>query len=393
MKLIMKVVLASFILTSWPCFADPTTNLFKAIYYGDKQAVSQNIEAGANLNQFFEGSTPLMAAVKAFIESQSKSSSEIVDIIIQSGADLEARHKPDNQTPLLYAAKKHSFEMVKILLDRGADAHVIDDHGMTALMYASNYPYPVKSKAEVGDFIVKPWEGSSYYSQPNSPGYGNDVKPSIQIVKLLLQVPGIQLDIQNKVEGQTALMFAVQYNTEITKLLIAKGADVNLQNVYGHTALMIVSAVNTSKFFSSQDILNALLQAPGIDLNLQDKRDRTALMIALTKLGTMNQIEALVRAGADKEINDNTGERPLMRAVVQNNYYAVEYLLKNGANVHAKMPFQLGFLGIRKRSDKTALDIARDTYANGSGIEKLLKLYGATTKRYESDANNTIDGA
>ncbi|CAG5115963.1 unnamed protein product [Candidula unifasciata] len=75
---------------------------------------------------------------------------------------------------------------------------------------------------------------------------------------------------------QTALMLAASHGrTEMVKLLIEEGADVNLQDEDGSTALMCACE------HGHLEIVNVLLTHPGIDVNLTDSEKSTALTIAM----------------------------------------------------------------------------------------------------------------
>ncbi|BFY99638.1 hypothetical protein BsWGS_02678 [Bradybaena similaris] len=75
---------------------------------------------------------------------------------------------------------------------------------------------------------------------------------------------------------QTALMLAASHGrTEMVRLLVEEGADVNLQDEDGSTALMCACE------HGNLDIVNFLLAQPGIDANIADNEDSTALSIAM----------------------------------------------------------------------------------------------------------------
>ncbi len=77
-------------------FAKPnTTPLCAAVVKGDLEAVKKFIEYGSDVNESFNGVTPLM-----------------------------------------YAARYNRIEIIKILLDKGAKVTTQDDRGYTALQYA-----------------------------------------------------------------------------------------------------------------------------------------------------------------------------------------------------------------------------------------------------------------
>lgn len=80
-----------------------------------------------------------------------------------------------------------------------------------------------------------------------------------QIVELLIE-NGANMDLQD-FGGWTALMHAVyKGRTEVVHTLIDSGADVNVKNVGDHTALYIAEELNTSP-----DIIMALKEAGGVE--------------------------------------------------------------------------------------------------------------------------------
>jgi ankyrin repeat protein len=82
--------------------------------------------------------------------------------------------------------------------------------------------------------------------------------------------------------------------------MIAQGADVNVEDVEGRTAL----------FFASEHgrdaTVGALLKVPNIDLNKTDRIGRTPLMAAAIN-GRANAVTALLRAGADWKLEAKGG--------------------------------------------------------------------------------------
>ncbi|VDM72758.1 unnamed protein product [Strongylus vulgaris] len=76
--------------------------------------------------------------------------------------------------------------------------------------------------------------------------------------------------------GQTALMLSVSHGKKnTTELLLACGAEVNLQDEEGSTALMCAAE------HGHKDIVKLLLAQPGIDAALTDCDSSTALSIAV----------------------------------------------------------------------------------------------------------------
>ena len=91
--------------------------------------------------------------------------------------------------------------------------------------------------------------------------------------------------------GYTALMLASQTgHTDVAKLLIEAGADVNAQDNNGETALMLVSDEGHT------DIVKMLIEK-GADVNAQTNDGQTALRIA-SQEGHTEVAQLLIEAGA-----------------------------------------------------------------------------------------------
>lgn len=65
-------------------------------------------------------------------------SSEIINMIISKGADVNAKDN-DGRTPLMLALKNANWATAKILLSEKININEKDDEGKTALMYASSH--------------------------------------------------------------------------------------------------------------------------------------------------------------------------------------------------------------------------------------------------------------
>jgi len=102
------------------------------------------------------------------------------------------------------------------------------------------------------------------------------------IIKILLDA-GVNVNLKDSF-GKTALMHALAFDTEINviELLLDAGADVNIQNRDGTTALMQVSKFFNFELKPDKKILELLVynSKGGANVNLQDEYLKTALMYA-----------------------------------------------------------------------------------------------------------------
>lgn len=148
-----------------------------------------------------EGGTPLHFAVK-------KGKPEMIKLLIEKGADVNAKDE-QGDTPLFaavcsYSEKIKPLELMKILLDNGADIHARNNKGMTPLIYSVRF---ISSRDE-----------------------GDEIR--------FLISRGAEVNVKDN-DGMTPLHYAVLNNNEkVVQLFISKGADISAKTKKGNTPMM-----------------------------------------------------------------------------------------------------------------------------------------------------------
>jgi len=112
---------------------------------GDAGIVKMLIKAGAVVNVTGMQLTPLMVASGNGYE-------EVARVLINNGADVNAKWTHRQITPLIMAATEGHKEIVKLLLEKGADVNAKNHYGTTALKAASDIGHTdiVKMLKEAG---------------------------------------------------------------------------------------------------------------------------------------------------------------------------------------------------------------------------------------------------
>jgi hypothetical protein len=124
----------------WPVSSHGQSNerLWQAAFSGDLEGVKSAVGQGAAVDfKGQSGFTPLNAAAR-------NGHLEIVKYLVEHGADIDKSDNSRDKTPLLAASFKGHFDIVKYLVEKGAKVNVQSINGFT----------PLHDAAYVGNFEV-----------------------------------------------------------------------------------------------------------------------------------------------------------------------------------------------------------------------------------------------
>ena len=292
------------------------------------------------------GESVLMAVIRY-------DSMESIQALLQAGADVKAVDK-DQQTILMRAARTdyrsattNRITLLKLLINRGADVRARDSSGRTALHWSVE-----QIMTEGGGFTARP-----------------------EVVRFLLD-NGAEVNAQDYL-GQTALIKIVaawKNPIAIPQLLIEKGANVNLGDKDGVTALMLSAEKGRS------DLVQLLLEK-GATLDAKDKLGRTAIVHA-TEAGQTEVVSQLANKGADLSLTSYKNEAGLraalhkfmlIRAVTYHQEQEVRNLLDRGVDPNSRDGHHVPALVIAARDwegvETMKLLLARGANVNAAGDE------------------------
>ena len=155
---------------------------------------------------------------------------------------------------------------------------------------------------------------------------------SNKIVKLLLECSNIDINSQNVYDSTSLLLAIKNSNTSSTEktvkiLLEHPNIDVNIKYKEDWTILMLASRYSTTT-----SIVKMLLEHPNIDVNLQEKEGMTALMLAL-KNTNINLIEDIVilllnHSNIDINLQNIRGSTILILASRRTEFYIFNRIIK-----------------------------------------------------------------
>lgn len=232
---------------------DGTTPLMWAVYRTDYEVAQALIAKKADpnaANQF--GANPLTEAAR-------KSDERLVKMLLDAGAKADSAN-PDGETALMTAISGGDLSIVQMLVNAGANVNTIEKfHNQTPLMYAVTAN---RNAAQIVKLLLSK---------------GADVKPRALYSDWPSQITSEPRTQYRSVGGLTALLYATRSGCyDCVDALLVAGADINEPTPEGITPLMIA-------LDNEHNGVAKLLIDKGANLDVWDWWGRTALWIAVDR--------------------------------------------------------------------------------------------------------------
>lgn len=292
------------------------TALMAAVTTGEPALVSLLLGAGADPNARAPGVPGLPGQEAATGESEALVTPltlaietgvpEVASALLKAGANLQGPGDP----PLHFAAQEGDIDMVRAIVEAGADVDLPDTDGATALHYASMYGH-----AEVVEFLVSagadvhaPFGKQTAITLAAESGAG-------EVVELL------ELYVRPK------------HARKARRLL--EDAD-PIGNV---RARRLAAAATLGRSTMVRKILSSGLNPDAREHQGEADDETTALMLA-AQGGHLEAMRALIESGADVNAADERGDRVISRVIrtqlVEDQGFrcdAIRLLLRNGVDL------------------------------------------------------------
>ncbi|MHC4351479.1 MAG: ankyrin repeat domain-containing protein [Planctomycetota bacterium] len=321
--------------------------LHEAAEKGDAKEIQALISKGADLNATdSDGRTPLHCAVGS--ENLRDSHLDVAKLLLAHGAAIDARDRV-GRTPLNTATdalseptRKESAEyrMIEFLISEGADINAKPERGWTALHWVVGMGH--KELAEL--LIARGAKVDSTDCNGNTPLHWavDSYASSRRMFSIFGPEPAE--------EGKTLLPWRTEGSlTDLTRLLIASGADVNAKNNGGDSPLIWAA--------KSADLeLVKLLVASGADIKVTGTGAETR-GYRWTWTGDREIPTFSLSRRAGRNASAAGGTTPLHFAAMQGDKNVVEFLIAQGADVNA-----------RNQADVTPLGFAVGGYRDIKGL-------------------------
>ena len=391
---------------------DGGTALLWAVHWDDLETAELLIRAGADVNAANDyRDTPLSAActnanavmverlLKAgaapnapiatgetpIITCAGTGSVDAVRALIDHGADINAAEPALHQTALMWATAERHPEVVRLLIERGANVRAATRHGFTALHFAAR-----EGDLESARLLLAAGVDVNIRSKPDptlkgrgpafdamrsagsTPLLAATTRGQVTLALFLLEHgadPNIEDagftplhwaagswegDLSNPVFGFTEPMSGIpdrRAKLELIKALLARGANPNarISRRLPGFAGGYAEPAGATPFFLASSVADVevmrLLLAAGADPSMQTDSKTTALMAAagvnrklaespVTEAQSLEAVKFLLALGADASHVSANGENALFGPAYRGWNTLTRLLVENGANVN-----------------------------------------------------------
>lgn len=275
-------------------------------------------------------------------------------LLIKAGMDLQALDPHRGRCALHLAAECGDVELIRLLLDHGADVNdpmYQVNHGLIGAACQSD------SQFEITKMLL---EAGAPFDDEKMPFVLIDAARDgkMDMVKLLIQYGA---DV-NRMEDMNAPITEAVLSSQVEtlRLLIKHGADVNVRSdFYERTPLIDALHRHFNENDPNGPVMAMILLEAGADISYCDKDQRTALHL----VPPPQVASILLSKGAKVDTVDSFNQTPLSIAVNEENIDTVRLLLVHGAD-----PNHLA----------NSTPMLHSAISDGNeGIAKLLFQYGA----------------
>lgn len=263
-----------------PSIADSTHTypIHVAAFRGDVDMISALYNDGASVNvRDEEGATPLHKAT--YVQSL-----PAIKYLLQKKASANLGTYERRWTPLMIATALANFDLVKALVDGGADVRISSFERASPVQIAA-----AAGSSQIVDFLIQKGANLDTFDAKGWTPLHNAIQGHhVDTVKVIVK----HVDPNKTYNGVLPVTLAgILGHNDLVEILLQNGASANIEDAEGWTPLQHLSGLGN-------EVAVSLLLKHGAKLDHQNKEGFNALQIAQIN-NKFNVIGALAEAGAD----------------------------------------------------------------------------------------------
>ena len=286
--------------------------------------ISRLLRAGADPNVAkWTGESPLMTC------ANTRAVKAVADLLTH-GADINATENNKDQTPLMWAAAEGHADVIKLLIDRGANVNARSKTVLepapflipTESTMGQNFPTTTRFRKFTGNFTPLLFAVQS---------------GDIDSARHLLEA-GADINETNGEDGSVVVIATASGHEDMALYLLEQGADPNIANAWGLGALHYTvqkGILNMSNWLPTETDDHGWVHEP-----------MHKLMKALLAKGadpdarityTLPYLDdPLLRAHDNQSQIDIVGSTPLLLAAASGDTESIRIMVNHGADIHTK---------------------------------------------------------
>lgn len=292
-------------------------------------------------------------------------------------AAAKRRANPTDTPPVLETPKPR-VEMPAVSAEVFLDMVLADKNRLESSFkwaFTQNFPEVIKMFFQKG----YPVDGIEF-----STGDSHFIKAAsakkMEIAQVCLDM-GADINLKNKM-GKTALFHAVvNGDLSMVEFLLKNGADPNIADNTGITPLM-TAAISDAP--DGRKIFKLLLDKA--DPHAKSEIGNTAVLLAIGE-GNVENAKDLIDKGVDLNVESDSGATPLLLAIEKTDSAFVNYLIDHGADPN--QPNKHKFYPVMKAAKEGKQDTCATLMAQGA-IPDVRGMAGETAMHYAALANDSV---
>lgn len=316
----------------------------------------------------FLGNAPILCI------AASEGITPMINLLLEFGSDVE-KSNSQGSTPLILASAKGHYDVVRQLVASGSSLGHSDTSKRCALVHAAR-----SGKMNVIKYLLAcDWipRGNSDDVSLEEAAQQSLIAAACQgyseIVEELLEIHQVDIDGQDSINGDTALVSAAKNGClDTVTTLMSRSANIAARNKRNMTALMVATKEG------HVSIVERLLQY-SVDLEEHDDDGKTALIYASQENHT-EIMECLLSWGANIESSDKEGLTALSWSCLRGHLIASTLLIDKSAN-----------LNHTDKTGRTPLDLA--AYQGSAALAQLLLEKGSKIEHVDVNGMRPLDRA